>query len=276
MGEPAPPAVDEIDRLDPIPTGPYTLKSGLEVNLVPLDTRQVFRLMRIVTHGAGPALLQSSLDFNADPEEFLGRLSALLVMAIPDAEAETLDFINSMLEPAGLIKRQGTSALTKDQQAQNKLIFDDFNEKLFNPNPADTLTLIAMILKENGPEIQALGKQIGQLLETATRMMEKPQTPPAAEELAKHRPETPPIPAPLVDELPDAPPAVPVAPMVLPSGQVPVNLGSSGHSVPPSTPSAPSTAGQTSTSSVSPSDDSGRSAPTSVPAGTNGAGTSAS
>ena len=56
--------VSELDRIDPQPQQ-VTLSTGLEVDLVRMRTRQFFRLLRVLTHGAGPAMMRAGLDFKA-------------------------------------------------------------------------------------------------------------------------------------------------------------------------------------------------------------------
>jgi hypothetical protein len=228
--QPAEPARTETERLDPLPDGPIELSTGLRVCLVPLKTRQLFRLLRILTHGAGAAVLTTGLDFNADEGEFTQRLVGITILAIPDAESEACEFVASMVEPADLVKKPA-SQLTKDQLAENKRLWDRVNEDLFNPDPGDLIDIVARIIQAESRDLQALGKKIRQLLEMARRTG-KTETAPAQ----------------AADPLQSPASSEPIPPPLMPSSQ--------------------STDGQTSESSTSPSGDSGRSEPPSVLAGT--------
>jgi hypothetical protein len=160
--------VPEVDRLDPVPSGPFILSTGLELNVVPLQTRQLFRLMRILTHGAGAALLSSALDFSAQPEEFVGKLLAVTVLSIPDAENETIEFVASMVEPAKLVKKD-VAKQSDAEKAANQALWDQVNTDLYNPDPMDLLEIVERVVRAEAPELQALGKKIGRFLELAKK-----------------------------------------------------------------------------------------------------------
>jgi len=217
----------ELDRLDPDPVT-CKLSTGFTVEIVRLRTRQFFRLLKVLTHGAGPALMRSGLDFRSGGEEFASKLIMLVVMSIPDAEQEAIGFLQSMCKPSGLTDKPDTQ-LTKQQREDNQALWDQFNTELFNPEPSDTLDLIEQIMRQEAPELQALGKKLQKMLEMFTR------TGQAAE-----------------GKEPDPSPAEMSA--------------SPEPSAPPSTSSPASTAGPTSTSSGSPSAGSGRSSKQRQPA----------
>lgn len=206
----------ELDRIDPQPVT-VKLESGFPVEVVRLKTRQMFRLLRILTRGAGPAIAQ--LDFSSDSETFGTQLLGTVIMAIPDAEQETVAFLQSMAKPAGLVEKKPQHQ-TKADAEHNTELWDRFNEELFNPEIGDTVSLLEVIVANEAPELQALGKRLKALWATARKAvgLEKPEKAPEAQDLHLPSPE-------------------PTAPS--------------------STSSATSTAGPTSTSSTSPSAGSG-------------------
>jgi hypothetical protein len=226
----------DTDRLDPVPDEPIKLTTGLSVRIVPMQTRQVFRLLRILTHGAGGALLGNALDVNTSAEEFGGKLLTIAMLAIPDAESETIEFLASMCEPADVVKPASVrDELSEKVKESNQALWDQMNTDLFNPEPMTTLDILERVIKNEASDLQALGKRIGRLLETFQKTGQdkdtKPEGLPSPQDLSMRTP----------------PSSVP--------------------SPPSSTPSAPSTAGPTSTSSPSPSDDSVPLEPPSVIAG---------
>jgi hypothetical protein len=158
-----PDETSELDRLDPEPRV-IKLSTGFTLELARLRTRQFFRLLKVLTHGAGPAMMRAGLDFKGDGEQFAQQLIMLVIMSIPDAEAEAIAFLQSMCKPAGLIDK-ADSQLTKTQAAENKGLWDEFNQELFNPDPADTLDIIEQIVLQEAPELQALGKKLQKMLE---------------------------------------------------------------------------------------------------------------
>lgn len=156
------PDASELDRLDPQPTL-CKMSTGFQLEIVRMRTRQFFRLLRVLTHGAGPALMQTGLDFKADSAEFASKLLVLVVMSIPDAEGEAVQFLASMCRPAGVTERPG-GKLTKAETEANQALWDQYAEELHNPELTDTLDLIEIIVTQEAPELQALGKKLQTVL----------------------------------------------------------------------------------------------------------------
>jgi hypothetical protein len=152
------PDESELDRIDPQPET-CKLSTGFQVDVVRMRTRQFFRLLRVLTHGAGPALTQSGLDFSAPGEEFGQKLLMLVVMSIPDAEQEAIGFLASMCRPTGITDKP-SGQLTKQENEANQALWGRFNEELHNPELEDTLDLIEVIVRQEAPELQALGKKL--------------------------------------------------------------------------------------------------------------------
>jgi len=177
----------ELDRLDPQPVV-VKLQSGFALEVVRLKTRQMFRLLKVLTHGAGP-LVQQQLDFGADAAEFGRKLMALVVISVPDAENEFIEFLASMTKPTGLVEGKGRK-LTKQEQEDNKVIWEKYQDELNNPEPMDLLDLVDAIITQEAPELQALGKRIASLTEafSKTGAATEVSPPPTPQEL--HEAET--------------------------------------------------------------------------------------
>ena len=173
----------ELDRLDPQPAT-LKLSTGLQVDLVRLRTRQFFRLLRVLTHGAGPAMMRAGLDFKAGAEQFTAQLLTLVVMSIPDAEQEAVAFLQSMLKPSGLAEGR---KLTKQQDEDNEALWERFNTDLFNPELEDLIDLIEAIVRQEAPELQALGKRLQVMLkmfQATGQDKEPPEPEPSQQDLA--------------------------------------------------------------------------------------------
>lgn len=203
----------ELDRIDPQPVE-VKFSTGFTAEVVRMQTRQFFRLLRVLTHGAGPALTQTQLDFAGDPGEFSRKLLTLVVMSIPDAESEAILFLSSMCRPAGLSDKQ-PSQMTRQETEANQALWDKYGTEMHNPALWDTLDLIEVIVRQEAPELQALGKKLQRTMDLFRRTGQD-------KEPAEGDPS-------------------------------PQDLNSPEPSPPRSTPSATSTAGPTSTSSDSPS-----------------------
>jgi hypothetical protein len=227
-----------LDALDPIPET-VKLDSGLTVALEPLRARQFFKLLRIVTHGALPQLRGSLLDLaDQSTEEMTGRLLAMTLLAVPDAEDETIDFLRSMCKPLGLIERRN---LNKQDQDRNLVLWAQLDQELDNPDLNDVVTIIEAVIRREAADIQALGKRLAGLLKLADKTG---QLSPSSQ-----------------------PPSSPN-----PTASTPA---SSADSPAPSTSSATNTAGTTNTSETSPSADSASvSQPSGNDASTSGTDTS--
>jgi hypothetical protein len=155
----------ELDRLSP-EGAVVKLSNGSAVRLVRLKTIQLFALMKILTHGGMGAGIMDALDFSLPPEEFVQRLLTILVLSIPDAALEAMQFIRLMVEPEGLA--EGGKLSKKDQQ-ENQARWEAMNVYLSNPPPEDTLDIIVAVIKQEAPEFQALGKRLAQVIPLFTQ-----------------------------------------------------------------------------------------------------------
>jgi hypothetical protein len=149
-----------------------TLESGTEVRLLPLKARQFFKLLRIVTHGAGGMLFNVKFSGDDTPEEFGAKLVAVLGIAIPDADEEVFDFLMSMVEPVGFKSGRNLSKAEKEKNEELKdLIFDE----LSNPELGDMVTLIEVIVQREAEDLQALGKRLMALFSLAQKTGQVPK-----------------------------------------------------------------------------------------------------
>jgi hypothetical protein len=158
-------AESEIERITPTPRR-VVLSSGQVVELVRLQTRQLFALLKILTHGGMGAGILNALDFSLPADEFVQRLVTMLLLSIPDAAQEALEFIALMVQPAGLIR---AAKLSKDQREANQRMWDEMNSALVNPDPGDTIDVIVAIIEQEAPEFQALGKKLASALSLFAR-----------------------------------------------------------------------------------------------------------
>jgi len=150
-----------------------TLASGTEVVIQPLKARQFFKLLRIITHGAGGMLLNVKFSPDDNPEEFGAKLLALVGFAIPDADEEVIDFLLSMVKPAG--EKTGRTLNKQDREA-NKALVDQLVEELYNPELEDLVTLIEAIVLREAEDLQALGKRLMKMFDLAKKTGQIPET----------------------------------------------------------------------------------------------------
>ena len=165
----------ELDALDPVPE-PLKLSSGTSVLVQDLKTRQFLKLLRILTHGALPLVSDGNifrLDPNDEPDVFLKRLLSVVVLAIPDAEDETIEFLKSMVKPSGMIEGR---RLNKLDFERNNALSDAVNTELDNPELEDLLSLVEIIVRREAADIQALGKRLMAMFTLAQKTGQVPSS----------------------------------------------------------------------------------------------------
>jgi hypothetical protein len=164
--------MNELDTLDAVPET-ITLSTGTVVQFEALKARQFFKLLRIVTHSATGMLGQIDNLFSGSAQDAAGRFAAMLLMSIPDAIDETVEFLFSMVKPAGLIDRP---KLDKVQQQHNQALWDNLVKDLSNPELEDLVDLVEAIFKREADDLAALGKKLQKLLGLAQKTGQlKPQ-----------------------------------------------------------------------------------------------------
>lgn len=159
---------EEVAALVPDPEI-LTLSTGLEVRVERLRTRGMFKLLKIVTRGAGPILMQMPLDFD-DSEAFTQQLLAVVVMAVPEAENEAIEFIQAMVTPSGLIEKPKTD----NQRESNKALMEQLVSDLDDPEIDDTISIIEAVIRNEAHDIQALGKRLGSILKVQLPSLSDP------------------------------------------------------------------------------------------------------
>lgn len=160
---------EDIDRLDPVPDE-LKLSTGTVVAVLPLRTRQFFRLLRILTRGAGPLLMEYRLDGDLTTGEFQQRLLTLIALSIPEAEDEAIDFLKAMTKPVGLIEPGGArGALSKQDRERNDVLWADLNEALHNPELLDLLDLVENIVRRESADMQGLAKRLAGMMKLASK-----------------------------------------------------------------------------------------------------------
>lgn len=153
----------DVDALvaDPIP---LTLISGFPIKVERLRTRATMALLKILTRGAGEALLSLRLGPDTDSEQFTGILLGAILVSIPEAEEETIEFINRMVTPGTL--HEG-ARLSPGDIAWNVEQEELLRKELNDPELDDLVTILSEIIRNEAPHVLALGKQLVALLPVA-------------------------------------------------------------------------------------------------------------
>jgi hypothetical protein len=165
--------VSELDGLDPLPEQ-VKLVSGTTVLMERLHARQFFKLLRILTHGALPVLQDGGLfELNADTDvtEFGNRLLSVLLVSIPNAEDETIEFVRSMCRPVGLVSGR---KLNKQDTERNAALWAVVDEELDNPALDDLVTIVEAVVRRESEDVQALGKRLAAMFGLAQKTGQLP------------------------------------------------------------------------------------------------------
>lgn len=185
-------AVDQ-DIIDPVPNI-FTFASGFRVKVVPMKTRQLFRLVRILTQGISASVGEgadlSVLFRSADQDESASQIIGLLVTAIPEAEDATVDFLESMVVPADLVEGR----LSQSDRESNDELWSRLSAEIFNPEMEDLLGLVEIIIQQEVPSLVSLGKRLSKTIELmsktgqSTTLSTVPSTPSTPKDLLEGSP----------------------------------------------------------------------------------------
>lgn len=151
----------DIDTIASEPT-PVTLESGMEIKVERLRTRALMSLLKILTRGAAEVLGTIRFGEDTSQEEFTGQLIGAVILAIPEAEEETIEFLNRMVSPAGV---KTGSRLSKADIQRNVQLEQELQQELDDPTLEDLVTIVTEIVTNEAPHMLALGKRLGALIQ---------------------------------------------------------------------------------------------------------------
>lgn len=146
--------------------GTITLASGVEVKVERLKTRGTLALLRILTKGAED-IFRSGL--NVNDADFQQQLVLHILFAIPAAPEETINFLRVMVYPSQL----RTDIRSKGDQKWNEEQWEKLDRELVDPELDDLIDIVAQIISNEAPHLEALGKKIAGLVPTITRSLQK-------------------------------------------------------------------------------------------------------
>lgn len=147
-----------------------TLVSGTQVTVERIRTRQMMKLLRILTSGAAEAI--STVMAGGEDADLSMNLLAALTLAIPEAEDETVEFIQSLVSPVNLIE----SPRTRPERESNEEAYERVYAEFENPELDDLLSVIECVVRVEGPHLAALGKRIGAMLQMTQKPAPKAKT----------------------------------------------------------------------------------------------------
>ncbi len=172
----------EADRIDPDPGAPFPIAAGRSYRLQRLKTRQFLRLLRVLSVGAGPMLVQEAFSFIEGPAgetaeqrdarrsgeaaQFAQRFLTMLMLSIPEAEDQVLAFIKSMILPAAFIDE---AVLTDAQRQSNTDLLMKQESDWHNPELEDMAGVVERIVRQEAKDLYELGNRLGRMWNLARR-----------------------------------------------------------------------------------------------------------
>ena len=109
---------------------------GIPVTINRLNLREFLALMKIISVGVGANI--QTIDFNGEEGEMTGQMIALLMMAVPEAVEETIQFVKVVVKPVDPADAKQLTA------------------KLQNPEVDVFLDVIAKVIEQEAGELRAL------------------------------------------------------------------------------------------------------------------------
>jgi hypothetical protein len=135
-----------------------TLSNGMVVTTTPMRTRSLLRLLKILTRGVFWAIPQL---MKAEKETVVEEVLGALIIAIPEAEDATIDFVKSVVTLPG-------KAEAKDRAGLD-LHLDD-------PPLDDLLLIVEQVVEHEAEDLTALGNRLTGMLKLAERANQVPAT----------------------------------------------------------------------------------------------------
>ncbi len=157
--------MEDLDRIAAVSTE-IKLSNGAAVSISRLRTREFFKLLKILTTGAGHMLSEFQLSGDLDQEEFTGKLIALVLLSVPEAEDEAIDFLKAMTTPVGLIEGR---TLSSGDKAHNDGLWEQYRKVMGNPEMEDTIDIIEHVINTEAADIRRLGKRIMAMMKIAEK-----------------------------------------------------------------------------------------------------------
>lgn len=149
----APDEQENLPDLEPImPTERRIDVAGMPCKVRRLKTREFLSLINVLTSGLGPALTDVSLDFT-DPDAVARDMSALMLLAVPNAVDEFTVFLRSVVDPIDADDRGKVAAYLMDNPDIDVLL--DIFEIVASQEKDDLATLAG--------KAQAMWKRVGSL-----------------------------------------------------------------------------------------------------------------
>ena len=136
---------------------PITLSNGMVVVTTPMRTRSLLRLLKILTRGVFWAIPQL---MKADKTTVVEEVMGALIIAIPEAEDATIDFVKSVLVVDG-------ASPTTQERAALDLFFDD-------PPIDDLLLVLEQVITHEAEDLTALGNRLTGMLKLAEKANQIP------------------------------------------------------------------------------------------------------
>lgn len=137
-----------------------TLSNGMAIVTTPMRTRSLLRLLKILTRGVFWAIPQL---MKAEKETVVEEVLGALIIAIPEAEDATIEFVKSV------VTIPGPKSEAKDRAALDMHLDD--------PPLDDLLLIVEQVVEFEAEDLTALGNRLTGMLKLAEKANQVPATP---------------------------------------------------------------------------------------------------
>ena len=155
--------LDQIEAILADPSAAFELESGFEVRTERIRLRQLLRFLKILTTNATDILSAIRVDSEDDSNGFIGTLLMALAISIPDSENEIVEFVQSLVKPAGLVEGRDLPPAVKKE---NDKLRDELYAELSNPSPDDVFEILSRVLIVEGPNLLNLVQKLQFMIRT--------------------------------------------------------------------------------------------------------------
>lgn len=138
-------STDDLNVIVP-EKGGVVLVDGAEYRVKRIRLIELASFMRVISTGAGPVLMQAGALFDNE-EDMTGQITGLVIVALPNAVEEFIDFLNTVLEPVGEVE----------------------DGKIVNPDPTAVLDVVALMVEQEKDDWQALMGKARQMWEITVK-----------------------------------------------------------------------------------------------------------
>lgn len=151
-----------------------TLTSGTQVRIRRMRLFELMALLDIAIGGLGDNLHRLRPSADESTGMYVAKFAGLLIAAMPKAREETQAFLRMVCEPVGKVTVGRIDNAVRDR---NRALDATLDAELANPHPRDAIEIIKTIARNDGADLQELGKELVEVVMMAITSGQIPSSP---------------------------------------------------------------------------------------------------